>query len=141
MTGLRCDVCDAVRMELGGHPNSQLDGDDGLAAATMREVHRLQGRLTADMLKDALPGYLKIEEDAAPEFWAEYADNIRNRLRATADAPEGPFWVKKYLGPPDTHCVMRSPEEAVRFTGFESECIAVRDTLNRLSAKGGEVIG
>ncbi len=84
-----CLVCSNVRIELGGHPDSKLDGDEGLAAATMREIARLHGRVSADILKDALPGYLKIEDDAAPDFWAEYADNVRERLMVE-DAPGGP---------------------------------------------------
>ena len=36
-----CSVCINVRMELGGHPDSKLDGENGLAAATMRELCRL----------------------------------------------------------------------------------------------------
>ncbi len=80
-----CPVCTEVRVELGGHPDSRLDGDGGLAAATMREIARLRGRITPDILKKALPGYLKIEEEAAPDFWAEYADNVVDRLKG--DAP------------------------------------------------------
>ena len=136
MTKLRCDVCDAVRMKLGGHPNSQLAGTDGLAAATMREVHRLRGRLTPDMLKDALPGYLKIEEDAAPEFWTEYADNIYNRLRATADAPDGPWRAL-----PDTEDVpnpwwVNNRQTTTTHGPFDQhEAIAVRDALNLVHEK------
>ncbi len=81
-----CAVCLEVRMELGGHPDSKLDGEGGLAAATMREIARLCGRITPDLLKDSLPGYLKIEEDAAPDFWAEYADNVLNHLQGEGEA-------------------------------------------------------
>lgn len=57
------------------------------------------------------------------------------------DVPEGPHYVQQYLGPPDTHCVMRSPDDAVRFSGFETECIVVCNELNRLDAQEGKTDG
>lgn len=83
-----CEVCTNIRMELGGHPDSKLDGDTGLAAATMRELARLRGCITPEILKNALPGFLKIEEDASPGFWSEYTDNLQELLRDSADAQE-----------------------------------------------------
>jgi hypothetical protein len=49
-----------------------------LFAAATADAH-----ITPAILEDSLPGFLKMEVEAMPDFWAEYADNVRNRLRAT----------------------------------------------------------
>lgn len=47
MGGLRAVVEDAIK-RLEGHPDSRLDGEDGLAAATMRDRDRLAHGVTAE---------------------------------------------------------------------------------------------
>ena len=61
-------------------------GEAGLVEATIREMDRLHRRQDreitnlAEILKDSLPGYLKIEHDAADDFWLNWADAVTAAL-------------------------------------------------------------
>jgi hypothetical protein len=64
-----CPVCVSVRMELGGHPDSKLDGEEGLAAATMREMCRLtiedaEWEKIFDLYHDAIQRGTKLWQEA-----------------------------------------------------------------------------
>ncbi len=84
---------EGLKKALEGHPDSELWGENGLVAATMRDVRRLRRIDDADLptlLRENLPGSLSIEPDDAEWFWEEYARAVRTALnRLSADPPGG----------------------------------------------------
>lgn len=53
----QCAVCQDVIIQLRGHPNSRLDGDNGLAAATMRRITQLEDACRIALwIRDRLQG-------------------------------------------------------------------------------------
>jgi hypothetical protein len=86
MSRLRAVVEDAIS-RLEGYPDSQLDGEDGLAAATMRDRARLERerdrlRRELETLREAMRAHYDVVMDAeSHSVSCEWADRIDAILR------------------------------------------------------------